>query len=180
VLVLLADVVSIGSGVVCYHDRLLVVGVLMYFVGCGESYMLVLVDLFKHPIECGAQTVCGVKFPLGKPNAWCATLGVGCVNCHTFFVAGVIFGQAGPFVLCEGNAVVEEQVVNIAQSPDRLLNLLLLGDFLLPAVFSWIRGYDGFVFIHLQCWAAHVVYGGGFGLGEYGKCIMQFEFKFGL
>ncbi len=107
-LVLLADVVSIGSGVVRYHDRLLVVGILMYFVGCGESYMLVLVDLFKRPIEWGAQTVCGITSPLGKPNAWCTMLGVGCVDCRTFFVAGVVFGQAGPFVLCKGNAVVEE------------------------------------------------------------------------
>jgi hypothetical protein len=70
--------------------------------------MLVLVDFFKHPIECGAQTVCGVASLLGKPSAWCATLGVGCVDCHTFFVAGVVFDQAGPFILCEGNAVVKE------------------------------------------------------------------------
>ncbi len=152
----------------------------MHFVGCGKSYMLVLVDLFKHPIEFGAQTVCGVASPLGKPNAWCAMLGVGCVDCRTFFVAGVVFGQAGPFVLCKGNAVVEEQVVTITQSPERLLNVLLPGNFLLPAVFSWIRGYDGFVVVHLQCWAAYVVDGGGVGLGEYGKCIMQFGFKFGL
>ncbi len=169
-----------GSEVIRYHDRLLVVDVLMYFVGCGESYMLVLVDLFKRPIQCRAQTVCSVASPLGKPNAWCATLGVGYVDCHTVFVAGVVFGQAGPFVLCEGNAVVKEQVVTIAQSPERLLNVLSQGIFLLPAVFSWIRGYDGFVVVHLQCWAAHVVDGGGIELGEYGKCIMQFGFDFGL
>jgi hypothetical protein len=145
----------------------------MYFVGCGESYMPVLVDLFKHPIEYGAQTVCGVASSLDKPNAWCSTLGVGCVDCRTFFVAGGVFGQAGPFVLCKGNAVVEEQVITFAQLPERLLNVLLPGIFLLPAVFSWIRGYGGFVVVHLQCWAAHVVDGGGVGLGEYGKCIMQ-------
>jgi hypothetical protein len=142
--------------------------------------MLVLVDLFKPPIECGAQTVCGVVSPLGKPNAWCAMVGVGCVDCRTFFVAGVVFGQAGPFILCKGNDVVEEQVVTFAQLPERLLNVLLPGNFSLPAVFSWIRRYDSFVVIHLQCWAAHVVDGGGVGLGEYGKCIMQFGFKFGL
>jgi hypothetical protein len=158
---------------------MIIVGVLMYFVGCGESYMLVLVDLFKLPIECRAQTVCSVASPLGKPNAWCATLGVGCVNCRTFFVAGVVFGQAGPFVLCEGNAVVEEHVVTFAQSSERLLNVLSPCDFSLPAVFSWIRGYDGFVVVHLQCWVAHVVDGGGIGFGEYGKCIMQFGFEFG-
>ncbi len=179
-MVLIADVVSVGSRVVCYHDRLLVVGVLMYFVGCGKSYMLVLVDLLKRPIECRAQTVCGVASPLGKPNAWCTTLGVGCVNCRKFFVAGAVFGQDGPFVLCEGNAVVEEQVVTIAQLPEHLLNVLLPGNFLLPGVFSWIRGYDGFVVVHVQCWAIHVVDVGGVGLGEYGKCIMQFGFEFGL
>ncbi len=152
----------------------------MYFVGCGKSYMLVLVDLFKHPIECGAQTVFGVASLFGKPNAWCATLGVGCVHCRTFFFAGVVFGQASPFVLCKGNDVVEKQVVTFVQLPECLLNVLLPCNFLLPVVFSWIRGYDGFVIIHLQCWAAHVVYGEGVGLGEYGKCIMQFGFKFGL
>jgi hypothetical protein len=142
--------------------------------------MLVLVDLFKCPIECRAQTVCDVASLLGKPNAWCATLGVGCVNCRTFFVASVAFGGAGPFVLCKGNAVVEEKVLTTAQLPECLLNVLSLGNFLLPAVFSWIRGYDGFVIVHLQCWAAHVVDGGGVGLVEYGKCIMQFGFEFGL
>jgi hypothetical protein len=96
-----------------------------------------------------------------------------------FFVAGVVFGQAGSFVLCKGNAVVKEQVVAIAQSPERLLNVLLPGIFLLSVAFSWIRGYDGFAIVHLQCWAAHVVDDGGVGLGEYGKCIMQFWFKFG-
>ncbi len=53
--------------------------------------------------------------------------------------------------------------------PERLLNVLFLGNFSLLAVFSWIRGYDGFVVVHLQCWAAHVVDGGDVGLGEYGK-----------
>jgi hypothetical protein len=91
-----------------------------------------------------------------------------------FLIAGVIFGQAGSFVLCEGNAVVEEQVITIAQSPERLLNVFLPGDFSLPVAFPWIRGYDGFVVVHLQCWAAHVVDGGVVGLGKYGKCIMQF------
>ncbi len=96
------------------------------------------------------------------------------------FVAVVGFCQAGPFVLCEGNAVVEEQVVAIVQSPERLLNVLLLGYLALPAVFLWIRGYDGFVVVHLQWWAAHVVVGGVVGLGKYGKCIMQCGFEFGL
>ena len=35
----------------------------------------------------------------------------------TFLAVFVGFGQAGPFVLCEGNADIEEQVVAIAQAP---------------------------------------------------------------
>jgi hypothetical protein len=107
-------------------------------------------------------------------------LGVGSVDCHTFLVAVVGFGQAGPFVLCKGNAVVKEQVVAIAQLPERLLNVLLLGYLALPAVLSWIRGYDGFVVVHLQWWAPHVVACGVVRLGKYGKCIMQCWFEFGL
>jgi hypothetical protein len=33
-------------------------------------------------------------------------LGVGSVDSHTFFVGLIGFGQAGSFVLCEGDAVV--------------------------------------------------------------------------
>ena len=86
----------------------------MYSVACGEADMLVLVDLFNRPVECRAQTVGGITSTLGKTNACCATFVVGIVDCLTFPVAVVSFGQAGPFVLCEGNAVVEEQVVTIA------------------------------------------------------------------
>ncbi len=169
----------VGSRVVRYHNGLLIVDVLMYFVVCGEADMLVLVDLFNHPVECGAQTVGRIASTLGKTNAFCATLGVGSVDCHTFLVAVIGFGQAGLFVLCKGNAVVKEQVVAIVQLPERLLNVLSPGYLALPAVFSWIMGYDGFVVIHLQWWAAHVVVGGVVGLGKYGKCIMQCGFEFG-
>ena len=79
--------------------------------------MLVLVDLFNCPVECGAQTVGGVAATLGKINTCCASFGEGIVDSHTFLVAVVGFGQAGPFVLCKGNAVVEEQDVAIAQAP---------------------------------------------------------------
>ena len=57
-----------------------------------------------------------------------------------FFVGFIGFGQAGSFVLCEGDAVVEEQVVAIAQALECSLNVLLPGYFALPAVFTWIRG----------------------------------------
>ncbi len=152
----------------------------MYFVVCGEADMLVLVDLFNHPVECIAQTVCRIAATLGKTNACCAMLGVEGVDCHTFLVAVVGFDQAGPFVLCKGSAVVEEQVVPIVKLPEHLLNVLLPGYLALPAVFLWIMGYDGFVVVHLQWWAAHVVGGGVVGLGKYGKCIMQYGFEFGL
>ncbi len=108
----------------------------MYFVVCGEADMLVLVDLFNRPVECGAQTVGGIATMLGKTNACCAMFGVGSVDSHTFLVAVVGFGQAGPFVLCEGNAVIKEQVEVIAQLPERLLNVLSPGYLALPAVFS--------------------------------------------
>jgi hypothetical protein len=53
---------------------------------------------------------------LGKTNACCALFGVGIVDSQTFLVAVVGFSQAGPFVLCKGNAVVKEQVVAFAQA----------------------------------------------------------------
>ncbi len=151
----------------------------MYFVVCGKADMLVLVDLFNCLVECRAQTVGRIAATLGKTNAFCATLSVGSVDCHTFLVAVVGFGQAGLFVLCKGNAVVKEEVVAIAQSPEHLLNVLLPGYLALPAMFLWIMGYDGFVVINLQWWAAHVVVGGVVGLGKYGKCIMKCGFEFG-
>jgi hypothetical protein len=61
-----------------------------------------------------------------------------------------------------------------------LFDVLVPGNFLLPAVLSWARGYDGFVVVHLLCRAGHVVVGGGIRLGEYGKYIMQFGFGFGV
>ncbi len=171
---------SVSSRVIHYHNGLLIVDVMMYFVVCGEADVFVLVDLFNPPVECGAQTVGRIVATLGKTNACCATLGVGSVDCNTFLVAVVGFEQVGLFVLCKGNVVVKEQVVAIAQSPERLLNVLSPGYLALPAVFSWIRGYDGFVVGHLQWWAALVVVGGVVGLGKYGKCIMQCGFEFGL
>jgi hypothetical protein len=157
--ILLADVVSVGSRVIRYHNGLLIVDVMMYFVVCGEADMLVLVDLFNPLVECRAKTVGRIVATLGKTNACCATLDVGSVDCHTFLVAVAGFGQAAPFILCEGNAVVEEQAIAIAQSPEHLLNVLLPGYLALPMVFSCIRGYDGYVVAHLQWWGTHVLVG---------------------
>ena len=78
----------------------------------GEADMLILVDLFNRAVECGAQTVGGIAATLGITNACCAMFGVSIVDCHTLLVAVVGFGQDGSFVLCAGNAVVEEQVVS--------------------------------------------------------------------
>jgi len=112
----------------------------MYTAVCGKADMLVFIDLFNCPVECGAQTVGNIASTLGKTNACRATLGVGSIDSHTFLVVFVGFGQAGSFVLCEGNAVVEEQVVPITQASERLLNVSLPGYLALSAVFSWIRG----------------------------------------
>jgi hypothetical protein len=107
----------------------------------GKADMLVLVNLFNRAVECRSQTVGSIASALDKINACCcSTLGVGSVDSRTFLVGFVGFGQAGAFVLCEGDAVVEEQVVAIAQASEHLLNVLSPGYFSLPAVFAWIRG----------------------------------------
>ena len=63
-----------------------------------------------------SPTVGKVAATLGKTNVCCALFGVGIIDSHTFLVAVIGFGQAGLLVLCEGNAVVEEQVIAIAQA----------------------------------------------------------------
>ena len=87
------------------HDGKLIAAVLMYSVVCGKADMLVLVYLFNCSVECGAQNVCGIVSTLGKTNVCCATLSMGSVDSHTFLVVFVGFGQAGLFILCEGDAV---------------------------------------------------------------------------
>ena len=95
--ILLNDVVSVGPRVICYHDGLLVVDVLMYAVVFGKADMLIFVDLFNPPVECGAQTVGGIAATLGITNACCAAFGVSIVDCQTLLVPVV--------------GAVEEQVV---------------------------------------------------------------------
>ena len=75
-----------------------------------------IVDLFNRLVECGAQTVGSIAASLGKINVCCASFGMGIVDSNMFLVAVVGFGQAGPFVLCEGNAVIEKQVITISQA----------------------------------------------------------------
>ena len=50
---------------------------------------------------------------------------MGQVDCLAFCVGGVVFDQVGTFVLCGGDAVIEEQVVTFAQSSKRPLDVLL-------------------------------------------------------
>ena len=105
---------SVGSRVVGYHDGVL----------CGEADVFALVDLFYRAVECRAQTVGGIASSLCETYSCCATFGVGSVDGHAFLVCFVGFGQAGSFVLCKGDAVVEDQIIAIAQSPERLFNML--------------------------------------------------------
>ncbi len=74
----------------------------MYAVVCGKADM----NLFDGAVECRAQIVGSIASTLGKTNACCATLGVGSFDSHAFLVGFVGFGQAGLFVLCEGDAVI--------------------------------------------------------------------------
>ena len=104
--ILLADVVPVGSGVVGYRDRV-----------CVKADVFVFVDRFNRPVESGAQTVCCIASTLGETNACCAAFVVGSIDGHTFLIAVVSFGQAGSFILCEGDAVIKEQVIAIAKLP---------------------------------------------------------------
>jgi len=135
----------------------------MYAVVCGKADMLVLVNHFNCVVGCRAQTVGGIASTLGKTNACCATLGVGSIDSHTFLVAFVGFGQAGPFVLCKGDAVVEEQVVTIAQAPERLLNVVArlscvaCGVLVDPGVRWFCRHPFAVVIRSCCCWWGHQV-----------------------
>ncbi len=95
-------------------------------------------------------------------------------------IVGVVLGDGCAFILGLGDAVVKEQIITFAWLLYGLLAVLASCNFLLSAVLSWARGYDGFVIVDLLCWAGHVVMGGGIGLGEYGKCLMHFWVGFGI
>jgi hypothetical protein len=77
--------------------------------------LLGIVELFDHPIEGRAHAVHPIAFALRKTDAWFVLPNVGQVNCLAFCIAVVVFGQAGMFVLCYCDAVIEEQVVILAQ-----------------------------------------------------------------
>ena len=72
------------------------------------------VELFDCPIESEAHAVCCVASALRKADAWFVLPNVGRADCLAFHIVGVVFGQAGTFVLCYSDAVMKEQVVTLA------------------------------------------------------------------
>ena len=55
------------------------------------------VELFEHPIEGRAHAVCHVASTL-------------CQAYVQFVAHGIVFGQVGMFVLCGGDAVIEDRL----------------------------------------------------------------------
>jgi hypothetical protein len=71
---------------------------------------------------------------------------MGRIDCHMLCIVGVALGNnGGAFVFGMSDAVVEEQVVTLPQLLEHLHDVLAPGSFLLPAVLSWVGGYDGFL-----------------------------------
>jgi len=58
------------------------------------------------------------------------------VDCHRFCIVGIAFGfgPVGLFVLCKGDDVIEEQVIFLMQPLECLLDVLVPGNLLLPAL----------------------------------------------
>jgi hypothetical protein len=77
--------------------------------------LLGFVELFDCLIEGGAHAVYQIASALHKTNAGFVLPNVGQVDCLMFCIAVIIFGQVGMFVLCYCDAVIEEQVVILAQ-----------------------------------------------------------------
>ena len=60
---------------------------------------------------------------------------MGQVNCLSFCIGGIVFGQVGTFILCGRDAVIKEQVVTFAQLSKRPSDVLLPCYVALLAVF---------------------------------------------
>ena len=97
------------------------------------------VEIFEHPVEGRAHAVCHVASTLHQAYVWCVARIADQVNCFGFCVGGIIFGQAGMFVLCGGDAVIKEQVVTFAQPSTCLLDVLSPCYFALLAVIFWVE-----------------------------------------
>ncbi len=89
----------------------------MYLVLFGENDMFVPVELFNSSIERRTQAVGHIAASLGKPNDWLVALCMGGINCHMLCIVGVTLGYGSVFVLGMSDAVVEEQIVTLAQRP---------------------------------------------------------------
>ncbi len=129
-MVLLADVVSIGSRVICQHDASGYSGIiLMHLILLGNAFMFVLVELFDCSIECSTQTIGHLVAMLGYPDGQFVVLWMGRINCHILCIVGVALGNDSALVLGMSDAVIEKQVITLAQPLERLLDVLVLGNF---------------------------------------------------
>ncbi len=84
-------------------------------MGSKADMLLGFVELFDPSIEGGAHAVDQIASALCKTDARFVSPNMGQVDCLAFCIAVVIFGQVGMFVLCYCDAVIEEQVVILAQ-----------------------------------------------------------------
>ena len=80
------------------------------------------VELFERPIE-------------GRAHAGTMSQ----VDCLSFCVGGIIFGQVSMFVVCGGDTFIEEQVVTFTQPSKRPSDVLLPCYFALLVVFFWVK-----------------------------------------
>ncbi len=84
-------------------------------MGSKADMLLGFDEIFDCSIEGRAHAVCQIASTLCKANAWFVSPTVGRVDCLVFCIVVVIFGQVGTFVLSYNDAVLEEQVVTLAQ-----------------------------------------------------------------
>ncbi len=118
--------------------------------------LLGFVELFYHPIECGAHAVCRIASPLRKTDGWFVSLDMGRVDCLACCIFVIVLGQVSAFVLCYCycSVVMQEQVVTLAQLSQRLPYVLLLCYLALSAVLLGVE-HNGFVICFVRNGAGH-------------------------
>ena len=137
---------SVSPRVLCQHDARVCSGIIqVHLVLLGEADMFVPVEFFNHPIEHRTQVVGHTAAALGKPNGRLVALCMSRIDYHMPQIVGVALGKGGAFVLSVSDAIVEEQVVTLAQLSSCLFDVLMLGILLLSAVLPWAGGHDCFV-----------------------------------
>ena len=97
------------------------------------------VELFERPIEGRAHAVCHVASTLRQAYVWFVAGTMSQVDCLSFCVGGIIFGQVSMFVVCGGDTFIEEQVVTFTQPSKRPSDVLLPCYFALLVVFFWVK-----------------------------------------